>query len=343
MTGVLRHAATHAQVRAVRASLLGRAGWEALLEEPNVAGVARRLRDSAYGPDLPDDATELERALDGHIAAETLRLSAFQWGGTRALLDAHARRFELANLKTALRARFHALPAEVREPALIPIPRTRLPWRALSEAPSMEAFARLLEGTPYARPVRTVIEQKGEASAFAYEVALDLAHFQTLVRRVRRLGGRDGRRARELLGGWIAVENLSWAFRYRRLSGLAPEETLNYTLHSAFGAGLEAVRRVVSGATVAEEARRLGFTIDPDAPEDEALAGLERAAAEARADLAERIFYGAPFDLGAPLALLTLREVEARDLVTVIEGRAAGLDDAAVRARLLGPWTRWVA
>jgi len=334
----MRHAAAHAQVRAIRAGLLDREDWKALLRQPDVPSIARLLRDSAYGPELPGDAAGLERGLDTHLAAETLRLSAFEWGATRALLDAHARRFELANLKTALRARFYALPEEVRESAMVPLPRTRLRWRALSEAPTMGAFARLLEGTPYAGPVNTVLEQKGEASAFAFEVALDLAYFQALVRRIHRLGGRDGRRARELLGSWIAVENLSWAFRYRSLSGLTPEETVNYTLHYAFGAGLEAVRRIVLGATVADEARRLGFTVDPDAPEDEALAGLERAAAEARAEQAARLFYGAPFDLGAPLALLTLREVEARDLVTLIEGRAAGLEDAALQARMLGPF-----
>ncbi|HKI56440.1 MAG TPA: V-type ATPase subunit [Trueperaceae bacterium] len=340
MIGAMRHAAVHAQVRARHATLLEPAAWRGLLQERDLRGIAARLRDTRYGPDLPDDAAGLERELDAALAAETLTVSTFAWGETRALLDAYARRFELANLKTALRARFYALPAETRDLAMIPLPRTRLRWRALSEAPSMEAFAGQLAGTPYARPVRTVLEQKGEASPFPFEVALDLAYFQTLVRRIQRLGGRDGRRARLLLGTWIAVENLSWAFRYRRLSGLTPEETVNYTLHSAFGAGLEAVRRVVLGATVAEEASRLGFTVDPDAPEDEAVAALERAADEARAEAAVTMFFGAPFDLGAPLALLTLREVEVRDLVTLIEGRSADLDDAALHARLLGPYAR---
>jgi len=338
--GALRHAAAHAQARARRAGLITAAEWRSLLGEPDVAGVASRLDASVYGPDLSRDPPALERRLDARLAEETQRVAAFEWGLTRAVLGAYGRRFELANLKTVLRARFQRLEPERRDAALVPLPRSRLPWTRLAEAPSMQAFAALLDATPYARPLLSVLEQHEDASAFSFEVALDLAYFQTLVRRIGRLAGRDARRARTLLGSWIAVENLSWAFRYRSLSRLTPEETINYTLHSAFGAGLEAVRRVVLGATVADEAARLGYAIDRDAPEDEALASLERAAVEARADAAERLFAAAPFDLGAPLAVLALREVEVRDLVTLVEGRAAHLDDGAIAARLLSPAAR---
>jgi vacuolar-type H+-ATPase subunit C/Vma6 len=340
VSGALTHAATHAFTRALRARLLPAATWRALLNEPDVDGVARRLTDSPYGPEPPREPAQLERLLLAHVAAETLSAAAFEWGGCGRLLAVYARRYELANLKTALRARHHGVAGERVDAVMVPLPRSVLPWRALMQAPSMEAFADLLGDTPYGRPILSVLEQDREAEPFAFEVALDLAYFQALVRRIRRLGGRDAARARAFLGGWIAVENLSRAFRYRRLSGLTPEETVNYTLHSAFGAGLDAVRRVALGATVADEAARLGFVVDPAAPEEEALAGLERASTEARAAAAAQAFAGAPFDIGAPLALITLQEVEVQDLITLIEGRAAGLPRTALAARLLGPYAR---
>jgi vacuolar-type H+-ATPase subunit C/Vma6 len=181
-----------------------------------------------------------------------------------------------------------------------------------------------------------VLEQGGEATPFALEVALDLAYFQHLVWTIRRLGGADAAAAERLLGNWIAIENLSWAFRYRRLAGLTPEETVNYTLHRAFGAGLDAVLRVATGASVADEAARLGFRVDATASVDEALVELELAAARRRVDAAERSFAGSMFDLGGALAQLTLAEAEARDLVALIEGRVVGLDDAGIASRLVG-------
>jgi len=338
MMGALRHAAAHAQVRARLPGLLDAPAWRSLLQQGDVEGIAERLQDGPYGSALPARPAALERRLTAALAEETRTAATFDWGATRALLVAYGRRFELANLKTVLRARHHDIPWERAAEFLTPLQRSRLPWRALLEAPTTEALARLLEGTPFGPPLHTVLEQQGDASPFRFEVALDLAYFQDLVRRIERLAGRDGRRARTFLGDWIEVENLSWAFRYRRLAGLTPEETINYTLHRAFHAGLDAVRRVVMGSTVAEEAMRLGlgYAVDADAPEDEALAALERAAGQRRADAAERLFLGAPFDVGAPLALLVLRETEVRDLVTLIEGVAGGLPRDALTVRFLG-------
>ncbi|MEJ2287957.1 MAG: V-type ATPase subunit [Deinococcales bacterium] len=337
MMGALRHAATQAQARARLPGLLALPTWQALLEQGDVAGIAARLQDSAYGGELPTEPAALERRLTAVLAEETHVAATFTWGALRALLVAYGRRFELANVKTVLRARHHGIPWERCAVVMIPLPRSTVPWRTLLEAPTTEAVARLLEGTPFARPLTTVLEQQGDATPFRFEVALDLAYFQDLVRRIERLSGRDGQRARTFLGGWIEVENLSWAFRYRRLAGLTPEETVNYTLHRAFGAGLEAVRRVVTGASVTDEAARLGYAVDADAPEDEALAALERAAGQARTEAAERVFQGAPFDLGAPLALLTLRETDVHDLVTLIAGVTAGLARTAMATRFVGP------
>ena len=340
MMGALRHAAGYAQSRARHASLLSGAGWAALLRESDVTAIAAHLGEGPYGPDLPAAPADLERRLKAALAAEVDALAALQWGEPKRLLTAYGRRFELENLKTLLRARHHGIPPERCEAVLVPLPRTVLDWEALLQAPSMQSVAELLAVTPYARPIRTVLDQHGEAPPFPFEVALDLAFFQTLVRRILRLQGADGRWARRFVGSWVAVENLSWAFRYRRLAGLTPEETVNYTLHRAFGAGLDAVRRVATGATVAEEAARLGFSIDPTVPEDEALVALERAARRQRTEAASRLFERAPFGLAAPLALLTLREAEVQDLVTVLEARTAGLGDNALADRLLSPASR---
>lgn len=336
MMGVLRHAATHAQVRARLPGLLDTSQWNGLLQQPDVEGVAKLLQDGAYGNELPSGPAALERRLTAALAEETHAAAAFTWGTSHALLIGYGRRFELANLKTVLRARHHAVPWERAADLLIPLRHSALPWRALFEAPTTEALARRLEGTPFGPPLLTVLEQQGDASPFRFEVALDLAYFQDLVRRIGRLSGRDGRRAHTFLGEWIEVENLSWAFRYRRLAGLTSEETINYTLHRAFHAGLDAVRRVVTGSTVAQEASRLGYSVDAEAPEDQALAALERAAGQRRAEAAERLFLGAPFDVGAALALLVLRETEVRDLITLVEGVAAGLGRGALTTRFLG-------
>ncbi len=340
MTGVLRHAASYAQARALHGELLQAAAWRTLRREQDVAGIARRLEDGPYGPEVPFDPAGLERRLKSRLAAWTARMTALQWGDPKELLRAYSRRFELANLKIVLRGLVHRLPRARVTALLLPLPHSPLKWQALLDAGSLQGVADQLGGTPYQRPLHTVLEQQGEASLFPFEVALDLAYLQALVRRIERLGGADARAAERYLGRWIAVENLSWAFRYRRLAGLTPEETINYTLHRAFGAGLDAVRRVALGASVAEEAERLGLRVDPGLTEDDALTLLELAAARQRSDAASRAFQGVLFDLGAVLALLTLREAEVRDLVTLVEARRSGVADETLRARWVSPAAR---
>lgn len=333
MMGALRHAASYAQARALHASLLPPEGWRVLRREPERAGVVRRLRDTPYGPDLPSELGALERHMKRRLAAVTARVATLPWGAPQAVLRAYARRFELANLKIVLRGLYHRLPAERVTALLLPLPEPTLPWTVLLDGGSIAAVADALAGTPYQRPLRTVLEQQGEGALFPFEVALDLAYLQTFVRRIEHLGGADRAAAERFLGQWIAVENLSWAFRYRRLAGLTPEETINYTLHRAFGAGLDAVRRVSLGAEVADEAARLGIAVDGALSEDDALTALELAATRQRHAHARRAFAGVVFDLGAALGLITLLEGEVRDLVTLLEGRDRGLRESVLDDR----------
>ena len=50
---------------------------------------------------------------------------------------------------------------------------------------------------------------------------------------------------------------------------MTPEEIINYTLHRAFAAGLDTIRRVALGSPLAVEAARMGFRISPGFPEVE--------------------------------------------------------------------------
>jgi vacuolar-type H+-ATPase subunit C/Vma6 len=174
-----------------------------------------------------------------------------------------------------------------------------------------------------------------EQRLFFLEIALDLFYFQKLVHLIDAQSGSDGDDARRFLGHWIAVQNVLWAYRFRIHGRMTPEEIINYTLHSAFGGGLDTVRRIALGSPLAVEARRLGLQLSVTRPEVEALTEIEILSARDRFRRASVTVARPLFHLSGILAYLWLLEEEVRDLTVIVEGKAAGLSSAEISPRLV--------
>jgi V/A-type H+-transporting ATPase subunit C len=174
-----------------------------------------------------------------------------------------------------------------------------------------------------------------EQRLFFLEVALDVFYFQRLVRLIEAQSSRDAADARRFLGRWIAVQNVLWAYRFRIYGRMTPEEIINYTLHRAFAAGLDTVRRIALGSPLASEAARLGFWFSAELSEVEALSEIEILMDRERFRHASAIIGRPLFHLGGVLAYLWLLEAEVRDLTIIVEGKATGLAGAEITRRLV--------
>ena len=112
------------------------------------------------------------------------------------------------------------------------------------------------------------------------------------------------------------------------------------------------VQRVAVGASLRDEAATLGIVLPPipaidgrnrvdtdrspgtEADDATVLLELERASDRMQRAAARARFGRQPFGLGLVLAYLVERAAEAADLVALCEGKAQGLDPAALRARI---------
>ena len=270
------------------------------------------------------------------MAAAAGTLVRFLPRGSRELLAWYNRRFEIENLKTVLRAVHYGLDRPRTVGSLIPLGSTRWRWDALVEAGSIPAVIEQIRDSPYARPLENAMERyQHERRLFYLEIAVDLFYFQRLVRLIESQSGKDGADARRFLGRWIAVQNVVWAYRYRIYGRMTPEEIINYTLHRAFSAGLDTVRRVALGSPLAIEAERLGFRLSPGLSEVKALTEIEILAERERFQLASSMIGRPLFHLGGALAYIWLLEAEVRDLIVLVEGKTIGLRGAEIASRLV--------
>lgn len=276
------------------------------------------------------------QTLRGEVAAAAGALARFLPRGSRDVVAWYNRRFEIENLKTVLRAVHYRLDPSRARASLIPFPSPRWRWDALVEAGSIPAVIDQIRDSPYARPLENAMERyRQEGRLFYLEIALDLFYFQKLVRLIESQTGRDAADARQYLGRWIAIQNLLWAYRYRIYGRMTPEEIINYTLHHAFAAGLDTVRRVALGSPVAVEAERLGFGISPGISELEALTEIEVLAERELFSHATAATSRPLFHLGGVLAYLWLLEAEVRDLTVIVEGKATGLSGPEIARRMV--------
>ena len=315
---LLTYAAVQGNIRARLAGLIDRETWARLMqaETASAADVAPQV-------------------LRGRIAATAQSLCRYLPHTSQELTAWYNRRFEIENLKAVLRAVHYRLNPKLAAASLVPLASGRR-WQALMEAGSIGPVIDQLRDTPYARPLKNAMERYSqEQRLFHLEIALDLFYFQKLVQLIELQRGKDAAGARRFLGRSIEIQNFLWAYRYRIYGRMTPEEIINYTLHHAFHAGLDTVRRIALGSPLAVEAGRLGFEIPAGLSEVEALTEIELLAARELFLRATQAIQRPMFHLGGVLAYLWLLESEVRDLVMLAEGKAIGLSGPEIAQRMV--------
>ncbi len=317
------YAAAQGYIRARLSRLLDDAAWSRLLEAESAAQTASH--QSAV-------------TLLGEVADAGRALVRFLPPGAADLVGWYNRRFEMENLKTVLRAIHYGLDPSRARASLIPLRATSVRWDLLLEAGSIAAVIDQIRESSYARPLENAMERyQQERRLFYLEIALDLFYFQKLVRLIESQSGKDAADARRFLGRAIAVQNLLWAYRYRIYGRMSPEEIINFTLHRAFAAGLDTIRRVALGSPLDMEAVRMGFRVSPGISEVAGLTEIEVLAERERFRYAMAAIRRPLFQLRGALAYLWLLEAEVRDLTVIAEGKLAGLSSAEIGRRLVRP------
>jgi V/A-type H+/Na+-transporting ATPase subunit C len=333
---LLSYAAAQGYIRARLSQLLDRASWAQLLDAGSQTELSQFLAHTPVASAVARDGGIHLHVLRGQVADAERALLRFLPRSTGELLDWYHRRFEIENLKTVLRAVHYRLDRQRTLRSLIPLRSTRWGWEALAETGSIAAVIEQIRDSPYARPLENAMERyQQEGRLFHLEIAVDLFYFQRLVRLIESQRGREAADARRFLGRWIAVQNLLWAYRYRIYGRMTPEEIINYTLHHAFGTGLDTVRRVALGSPLAAEAERLRFRLSPGLSEVDALTEIEIVAERERFQIATGLVGRPLFNLAGTLAYLWLLEAEVRDLSVIVEAKTIGLSGVEIAPLLV--------
>lgn len=323
MGDLSRYAVANARLRALRAGLLGVHGLDALYSYPSAAAMAEALGRTVYG-NVPRQ----------HFVTVARALAACLEAAPRELIVTYARRLEVENLQLLFRVVGSPSALAVAESMWIDLgDLATVDGESLRTAHDLRELVDRLRPSVYGPALRAALPRVEHAGAFALELAVELDFHERLWAATAGLSEQDQAIARDLIGTFADVLNITWIGHYRDCLRLSPEEILNYTLRHGRWI-TEAIRRAL-----AEQPdnwlplARTPFAALVDAVDSTALLQPWRVLSVA----VRRALSGYPFHVGAPLGLLIGLDLELRDIAALQAAKRLGLGSAEAFAHLTLP------
>ena len=258
----------NARVRGMRSELLARKELEDMLEQGDVQRMIDRLLDSLYRREMAEALTRrsgadaIEEALLRNIAATYNKLVRMAQGDFRDLVVLFLRRWDLAAVKSLLRAKHHGLDADTGAAALIPGPALTLPvLNDLIQLDSVEQIVSALAGwdKTIAKRMRNALPEYQESRDLRIlEEVIDEGYFVATVEVLAASGDPNAQMLCEELRGEVDKINLRMVFR--SLDDEQPEASVAKQALPAGKLTVATLKRVAASGNVAGAMEALAAT-----------------------------------------------------------------------------------
>lgn len=340
---VSEYAYINAKVHVKKGDLIDLKRMRSLIEASTTKEMISLLIDSAYREELSNltpDATvmDIERAiLDNMVKTFVGITMSVGTEGGRLLCMELLRRFEVANLKSILRAKLAGVSGE--ELVLIPVERLfKRRLGRLIDLANIEEMIPLLEGTVYKEILEANMQGFRETrKPFVLESALDTELFRSIWMRAKKLGGTDKSSAIRLLGARFDLINIMTILR-GKADGIDLSQLRGYIL--PYGKlDPDLVRDAMMADDVKSTLQVLSTTPYGDllaaavSEYDEfgRLSAFEMALQRGILEESRRMMMGYPFQIGTILGFFELKEAEVKNLRAITVCKENGLEPEEIR------------
>jgi len=346
---MIKYAAPYARMRGLKGKLIGKDYLESILQASSVQTIATMLGSTVYGEQIHDvaDLNSIEHGLKQDLALAYMKILTFMRGRSAHFLKVLLGKFELINLKSIIRWFVQGTESkDLVQPFIFSLGRYHLiPVETALDAADLGSFIALMENTPFARPLeigyQQYVESASPRSLFLLELALDLDYYERLWQSLEDLGPLDKLNASELLGIQYDITNLVWMFRFKEYYDFSHEQIFQYIIphgwkihDDVLGQLAEAddVKKAVIDLHIEPYDRLLGSAMQVDSSfilgaELELLRFLHRKCLET--------FMKFPLQVALLLAFFIWKEMEIRDIITVLSGKHLGLPQERIRDHII--------
>ena len=295
--------------------------------------------------------TRPEIALDPRVAERLLVEQEVQWHAElikdvrdpeRALVAALLEKYELENLKAALRIREGDRSRDDLKYIIRKNLPHALPYQSIAESRTLDDVLAYLVATPYLLPVRSSLDEyKQRGTLFPVEIALELDFYKRIKEKVDALGRSDKPIARRLVGLEIDIKNISWLIRLKFYYHIPTGDLIDYNIPGGYRLTSDRMRHAFVADSIKDVlAVALERSFKPAAElvkreEDlSKLFFLEIILWDFLIHEAKKTIGGFPFTIGTILSYLILKRTEIRNLITILNGKVLRLEKDDIEGHL---------
>ena len=337
---------THGAVTAKAMTLYGRritkGQYSELLGKRTIAEITAFLKNhEGYGAALVDtderlaNRAQLEDRLRRMLFEEYLSFLKSPLKNDRIFLGLMIQRYETEQLLSFFRyfesGRANQFIFTIPEYL---IKHSSVDFEKLCGAESYEQAYELLEGTRY----QAVLKQYGyekDKDFSQLENLLYTNYYSSIFKATLRFKGKIGQQLKAAAGAQIDIINLIHIIRLKRYYSTPPEQIRGHLLPFGYRLKASVLNSMINAAGVGQVMELIALS--PYAADFESEhAYLEESLHEHLYKLNKKIIRFAPVSVLKVTAYLNLKEIEARNLISIIEGKRYSVDSGTIRQHLTG-------
>jgi V/A-type H+-transporting ATPase subunit C len=342
-----RYGALMAKARVIRSRMLKPADYEELISKNSVAEIAAFLkRSAAYGDALrgANERTihrdELERRLAAAYARDARKLYRFETPENQRFFKYVYMKFEIEVVKLCLRLlEIGALSGagDVFGADGYFARHMSIDLARLSRSENLRDFLGNLAGSRYEKPLAPLLTLKEHQNLFGVETALDLFYFSQIKHMVAKLEDKaDQALVKNSVGRETDMLNLLWVYRAKRYYQ-APNELI-YSLiipmyHRLSPALIKELAQTETEAQFQEILRKTPYA---RAFEKSAGEFYEQSYERFVYDLHRKMWRAHPFSIMNAVSYLHFKEIEIKNITSVIEGVRYELPPEKIKNYIIG-------
>lgn len=355
MAGTLsKYALVNAKLRARISKILTEDTFKKLIDSQSLDSTLALLRETPFAnlEEIYSRTGDLKLAelelLKKEIALYR-EIKIYVHENTMHLLDALLYKFEIDNLKNAIRIFFDRIIRKrdiesvssylLKDPVIHPIP-----IDAIANADYYSDIVELCANTPYEMIIRnnqTSVET--EKSLFHLEIAFDHFYYKNLVEAISILEKKDKAIATRLIGVEIDLLNINWIIRLKNFNNLPLDIVLSTLIPEGFNLKKSMVAELYSAHNVTSI---LGEFINTSYPGLSTLLASQASDSTSRLLLIQRlleeilkyevrrILAGYPFTIGIMLSYFILKNNELRKIRTIINSKHYNISKERIKGTL---------
>ncbi len=328
MFSTFKYSGLSAKIGVMTGRMLTDEDYRELLEKRTVGDIASHLKNNTHYKTVLEQIDEnsvhrvqLEKMLKNYLIRDYIKLFRFIGGNVKAFLEFAFLRYEIEDLKMALRLLgtehnnmfIRDLLAFLNKYDFIDI-------QKLAATKNIEDFIQNLKGTIYFDILSPFMVNTKHLNLFSVEMTLDMYFFSLIWKQKEKLlKGEDKSIIDRSFGSEIDMLNILWIYRGKKFYNIPREILVSYIIPFRYKLKKEQILAMVEAKTsdeVIDVVRATRYA--------KVFLGIndhyyEKSFSDYIFGLHKRIIRSNRFSIGSLMAYLHLKEIEVRNIVSLIE------------------------